>query len=189
MLSVNNELLQPDSGAIKHHGYMRRVLTLGCPGAGKSTLGQRLAQARGLKLFHLDQLYWHPGWIETNKEEWRDQLSELLGREEWIIDGNYGNTLPLRLASADTAIFLDFSRWVCLSRTLRRVIRWRGRTRADMPHGCPERFDWDLLRYIWTFRISQRPRILRELDSFAGRVVILRTADAADNFIRQFTVN
>jgi adenylate kinase family enzyme len=185
MLRVRNDVLKRDLGDIQHHGYMNRVLILGCPGAGKSTLAQRLAQASGLNLFHLDQLYWQPGWIKPNKEEWRDRLTQLLGLEEWIIDGNYGNTLPLRLASADTAIFLDFPRWICLSRALRRVIRWRGRTRADMPYGCPERFDWDFLRYIWTFHATQRPQILRELESFAGRVLILRTPDAAEEFIRQ----
>jgi len=36
---------------------MQRVLVIGSPGAGKSTLSTQLASVTGLPLFHLDQLH------------------------------------------------------------------------------------------------------------------------------------
>ena len=66
------------------------------------------------------------------------------------MDGNYSSALPVRLAVADTVIILEVPRWRCLARVLRRNLRHRGRVRGeDLPNGCPEQFDRELLRYIW----------------------------------------
>lgn len=42
---------------------MRRVLVIGCPGAGKSTLTRALAETLGLPAVYLDRLWWKSGWI------------------------------------------------------------------------------------------------------------------------------
>ena len=36
----------------------KRILVIGCPGAGKSTLSLELAELSGLPLIHLDKEYW-----------------------------------------------------------------------------------------------------------------------------------
>jgi adenylate kinase family enzyme len=128
---------------------VERVLIIGPSGAGKSTLARKLAEKTGLPLIHLDQLHWRPGWVEPNKEDWKRTVSELVERPGWIMDGNYGGTLPMRTAAADTVIFLDFPTWICLSRVLLRIVSWWGRTREDMASGCPERLDFVFLRWIW----------------------------------------
>ena len=83
---------------------MRRILILGCSGAGKTHLAQRLASIRGLPVIHLDQHFWRPNWVEPDKAEWADQVEQLIQGPAWIMDGNYGGTLPARLMSADTVI-------------------------------------------------------------------------------------
>jgi adenylate kinase family enzyme len=77
---------------------MRRVLVIGSGGAGKSTFATRLAQLTGLPLFHLDALYWKPGWVETPKEVWSRTMGQLIAGARWVMDGNYGGTLEQRLA-------------------------------------------------------------------------------------------
>ncbi|MCW1403195.1 AAA family ATPase [Novosphingobium sp. MW5] len=37
---------------------MHRVLVIGSPGAGKSTLSRALAERTGLPLYHMDRLHW-----------------------------------------------------------------------------------------------------------------------------------
>src|SRR5688572_4725457 len=95
---------------------MRRVLIIGSAGAGKSTLAQQLGAIVGLPVIHLDAHYWNAGWKETPQEEWKQRVAELLRRDAWIMDGNYGSTLRERVEAADTVILLDLSRVRCLYR-------------------------------------------------------------------------
>src|SRR5215212_5460573 len=99
---------------------MQRVLVIGSRGSGKSTLAKELAKRTGLRLIHLDQQYWRSGWVEPSKEEWRGQVEVLIAQDRWVMDGNYGGTLELRLARADTVIDLQFPAWLCVWRILRR---------------------------------------------------------------------
>ncbi|RYE02702.1 MAG: hypothetical protein EOP61_07630 [Sphingomonadales bacterium] len=152
-----------------------RILIIGSPGSGKSTLARTLAAREGLPLFHLDRLYWKPGWIESDKAEWATQVTALVEQPRWIIDGNYSGTLDLRLARADRVILLDLSPFRCAWRVLRRVLGGRGRVRADMADGCPERFDLGFLWYVLSFRVRVLPRVERKLERFGGELVWLGT--------------
>ena len=144
---------------------MDRVLIVGSPGSGKTTLGRIIAEKFGLPLVHLDKLFWREGWVEAPREEFDALLTAELAREKWIIDGNYSRTLNMRLERADTVIFLDYPSPVCLFRVLKRVVGSYGRTRPDMGEGCPERLDIEFLSYVWSFRNKHRPGIVERLSA------------------------
>ena len=93
--------------------------------------------------------------------------------------------MDLRLAVADTVIFLDLPRMVCLWRAIKRVIRSRRVGRPDMAEGCEERFNLEFFQYIWTFRRLKRPGILRRLQgaSAGTRVLSLTSSREADAFL------
>jgi adenylate kinase family enzyme len=165
---------------------MRRVLVIGSGGAGKSTLARRIAERTGLPLIHLDALYWKPGWVETPKAEWDRVVDQLIARDTWVMDGNYGGTLPQRLAACDTVVFLDIPRLRCLGRVLLRGMRHFGRTRPDMAPGCPEQLpSLEFLQWIWTYPARRRPVILGQLEATAAhaRVIVLRDDAAASKFL------
>jgi adenylate kinase family enzyme len=163
---------------------MERVLVIGSPGAGKSTLASEIARRTGLPLIHLDRHHWRPGWVEADKADWEPQVAGLAAGERWVIDGNYGGTLAARLARADTAIWLDFPVWLCVWRVVRRAVQYRGRTRPDMAEGCPERLSWEFLVYTARFPWAGRKRILAKLPAFTGRLVRLRRPREAARFLR-----
>ena len=102
-------------------GEAKRILILGCGGAGKSTLARRLGAATGLPVVHLDGLYWQPGWVAMERAAWRRTVENEIAKDAWIIDGNFGSSLELRLSRAQAAVYLDYSRAVCLAGVLRRV--------------------------------------------------------------------
>jgi adenylate kinase family enzyme len=122
-----------------------------------------LADRTGLPLIHLDRVFWQPGWVETPREAWRSKVAALAAQERWIMDGNFDSSLDLRLPRADTLIWFDYPAWRCLWRALKRVGASYGRVRPDMGDGCPERIDFDFLRYIARFNQIQRPRIAAQI--------------------------
>ncbi|MEM1041986.1 MAG: DNA topology modulation protein [Bacteroidota bacterium] len=164
---------------------MRRVLVIGSGGAGKSTVAARISQRLGLPVIHLDALYWQPGWVETPADEWEQIVRQLLPREAWVMDGNYGGTLDLRLAAADAVVFLDTPRLLCLWRVVKRWAQFYGRSRPDMARDCPERLTEDFVRWIWRYPQEQRPRILDKLRAVEQekRVVVLASTTEVCHFL------
>jgi len=153
---------------------MRRVLVVGNCGAGKSTFARALGAHAGLPVVHLDKLWWRPGWQEVGADAFDAALGNELARDAWIIEGNFTRTLATRLERADTAIWLDLSRHLCIARILRRVLASRGRDRLDMPDGCPDRLDLAFLRWTWAYPTRSRAKTAELLDAFerAGRRVV-----------------
>ena len=166
---------------------MKRVLVIGSGGAGKSTFAPRLGRRLGLPVIHLDRLFWHAGWVETPRDVWRPQVEELCAGDSWIIDGNYSNTLEVRLDACDTVIFLDLPRAVCLWRVLKRVVIYRRSARPDMAEGCRERIDLKFLYWVWSYPYRRRPKILARLAELAGRkrVYRLRTSAEIEKFLAE----
>lgn len=152
---------------------MRRVLLIGPCGSGKSTLARELAPRMGLPLVHMDQLGWQAGWVETERDELHARVAEVAAQDAWLIEGNYGSTLAPRLARADTVIYLDFPIRLCLWRLIRRIVTHRGRSRPDMPEGCPERFDAAFFWYVMNWNSGPRVRTEAKLAGYTGNLVRL----------------
>jgi len=164
---------------------LKRILVIGTGGSGKTTVARRLAQRTGLPLIHLDALYWRSGWQPTPADEWRATVQSLISRDAWIIDGNYGGTLDVRLAACDTVVFLDLPRLVCLWRVLKRQVRHLGQVRPELAPGCRERLTWEFIWWIWTYPSRRRGEVLKRLAALdqEKRVAILRSSAAIDAFL------
>lgn len=162
---------------------MQRILVLGPPGSGKSTLARRLGARLALPAFHLDQLYWSPGWQPAPGDAFRAGVERIAALPAWVIEGNYPATLGQRLARADTLIYLDVAMTVSLWRVFLRAWRWRGQVRPDMPEGCPERFDPAFFWYVANWNRRNRAVNLGRLAAFPGRALHLTGTGAADRFL------
>lgn len=168
---------------------MEKILIIGSGGAGKSTFARRLGALTGIEVFHLDSLYWKPGWIEPSKEEWMKTVEKLLEKDEWILDGNFGGTMDARFTACDTVIFLDFSPLVCTYRIISRRLKYHNQTRPDMGAGCNEKLDLEFLGWVWNFRKNTKPKIEERLTPFENEKTIIRlksTREVEDFFASRF---
>lgn len=156
---------------------MQRVLIIGPCGSGKSTLARILGARLSLPVFHMDQINWRPGWVESSKDEILAKLTGIVATDRWLIDGTYGGTLTERLARADTVLYLDYPISLCLRRVFRRIWTYRGRTRPDMTEGCPERFDLEFTFYLMRWNSGPRIRTEQKLQGHESKVIRLRNPE------------
>jgi adenylate kinase family enzyme len=165
----------------------QRVIVTGLAGSGKSTLSLALAAKTGLPVIHLDLHFWKPGWVAPSATEWREKQRVVLAGDAWIADGNYHETLELRLERADTVVFLDMPWWLCAGRALLRGFRMPD----ELPEGC-EYSHWQRLRDEWRLAVRigrenrAQPDREREIIAQHGKHVtlhVLRSKRAVNEFL------
>jgi adenylate kinase family enzyme len=164
---------------------MERIIIIGCGGAGKSTLARKLGEVLDLPVVHLDKLFWKPGWVEMEREEFDALLQVELQKDKWIMDGNFNRTMSERIKRCDTIIYLDFSRLACLMGVLKRVITTYGKVRPDMGEGCPERIDLEFLKWVWNFNKNKREsyyKLLNEAENV--ETIVLKNRRAVKLFLK-----
>lgn len=163
---------------------MERIMIIGCGGAGKSTLARQLGEKLDLPVVHLDKLFWKPGWVEMPKDEFDAILREEMAEEKWIMDGNFNRTLPERIKRCDMVIYLDFSRFACLCGVFKRILTTYGKIRPDMGEGCPERIDFEFLKWVWNFNKNKREGNYRLLnDATHAKTIVLKNRRMVKKFL------
>ncbi len=158
---------------------MNKVIVIGCPGSGKSTFSKSLQELTGLPLYHLDMLNWNSDRTTVEREIFLERLKNVVFLDSWIIDGNYGSTIEMRLKECDTVFFLDYPVEVCIEGIKQR----KGKPRSDMPWVETED-DEEFLEFIRNFNIQSRPKILELLKKYNDKNIFwLKNREEADNYI------
>jgi len=164
---------------------VERIVIIGCPGSGKSTLARELGEKLDLTVVHLDRLWWTKGWENVSREAFDARLDKAMSREKWIIDGNYSRTMDARLQKCDTVIYLDYSRMACIRGFVHRVLRQKGKVRPDLPEGCPEKLEWEFLKYIWNFNKNNRVLNYTLISKNRhAKAVVLKNRKEKDDFLK-----
>ncbi len=152
----------------------QRIVIVGCSGSGKSTLARRLGARLGLPVVHLDVLHYLPGWRRAPLDDFRARVAEAHRGEAWISEGNFASwTFDLRLPRAEAVVVLERPRWLCLWRVTKRAALER-RDRPDLPLGCGEQVDRDLLTYVWSFATVGGPEIEAALRDHGPGLPVVR---------------
>jgi adenylate kinase family enzyme len=101
-----------------------RIAVVGVTGSGKSLLAEKLASRFNLDFIELDALYWKPGWVESNAEEFRASVEAVTRSPAWVLAGNYGKVRDIVWLRAQALVWLDYPflvvLWRLWSRTWRR---------------------------------------------------------------------
>ncbi|MEQ8169836.1 MAG: DNA topology modulation protein [Candidatus Eremiobacterota bacterium] len=170
---------------------MKKILILGCSGSGKTTLALELGNILNLEVIHLDRLYWNPGWVSTPEDEWLEIIKDIIKKDRWIIEGNYSGTIDMRLNEADTAIYLDFPRIICLWQAIKRWLLHMGHNRPDVGEGCKEKIDLEFMMWIWNFNRTHREMMLGKLgqQKYKKNIYILKNHKDAADFLNKVTGN
>lgn len=158
---------------------MKRVIVIGCPGSGKTTFTEKLSKCTGLPLFYLDAIWHKPDKTHIPREEFDQRILEIFATDEWIIDGNYGRTVEMRLKECDTVILFDLPTEVCLQGATERL----GKDRYDMPWTEKE-LNPEFEGFIKDFADNSLPKLYELIEKYRAekQVVIFKIRKEADDF-------
>ncbi len=154
-----------------------KITIIGYSGSGKSTLARHISKTMNIPVLHLDKVRWISGWNVRNKNDQLKMVSNFLDKNSsWVIDGNYSKLFyNERLTSSDKIIFMNFSRINCLLRVINRRIKYSGKTREDIGEGCPEKIDYEFLKWVL---MNGRTKPIREnykriISDFGEKVAVI----------------
>ena len=165
-----------------------KIVIIGYSGSGKSTLAGALSRYYSIPKLHMDTLQFQPGWIDSDRDTMEGEMRQFLSdHKAWVIDGNYSwCCYEERMEQADQILFLNFSRWNCLFRAWKRYCRYKGRVRESMAAGCPERFDWEFIRWIlWDGRQARQVTCYRTVNqTYPDKFISLKNQKELDAFLK-----
>ena len=161
---------------------MKKVIVIGCCGSGKSTFARHLHACTGIPLFHLDQLNWNADKITVEKTVFLNRVKEVIQKDSWIINGNYGSSMEMRMQACDTVFFLDYPVDICIQGIYDRV----GKVRTDMPW-VEDEVDEDLIEFVKNYEKEDRPEVLNLLSKYNGKDIhIFNTRKDAKAYLESF---
>lgn len=147
----------------------QRVMIIGQPGAGKSTLARKLGDLLELPVIHIDKIHWQSGWVARSTAEKGRLCREVHAQPQWIFEGGHSKTWPERLSRADTLIWLNFPLRIRAWRVFLRTIKYHGESRPDLPGNCPERFNREFTHWIWSTRNTGRIKMQTQFESASAQ--------------------
>ena len=161
---------------------MKKVIIIGCCGSGKSTFARQLHACTGIPLFHLDQLNWNVDKTTVEKAVFLQRVRDVIQSDSWIIDGNYGSSMEMRMQACDTVFFLDYPVDVCIKGIYERV----GKVRTDMPW-VEDEIDEDLIEFVKNYEKEDRPEVYELLKKYNGKDIhIFHSRVDANQFLESF---
>lgn len=162
-----------------------RICIIGLSASGKSTLAEKLGQILAYPVLHLDQIAHQPGtqWVRRPLEETIQKHNLFIRQKTWIVEGNYYQMMPQRLADADTVIFLHFNRFGCVYRYIKRTLT-KDKNRAGMLAGATDTFNWKMMKYILLTQPAKKKKYISLLKEYPHLTVLhMHSFQQTDRFI------
>jgi adenylate kinase family enzyme len=149
---------------------MKKVAIIGCGGSGKSHVSRQLGTVLNAPVTHLDAVYYDDEWNPLPAEKFEALQRDLVSAPSWVIDGNYNSTLSIRLATCDTAVFLDLPTWQCLWGIFSRQAKHGA---GQQEGGVYNRLTWNFVKYVAGYRRTMRPKALAQFQQHAGHAQVV----------------
>ena len=167
----------------------KRILIMGSSCSGKSAIATSLSDLLGFPVVHLDKIsvtYLKSGVYSGAWDMMNEEICIAANQPMWIIDGNFSATRDYRLERADTIIYLDFNRYICLLRLFIRRIK-NFKQPQYIKNGCPEKLSIGMIKKIWSYPRESRDEMIMWLSKInpSKKVYCLNGNKAVKKFLNE----
>lgn len=163
---------------------MNKIIVIGCPGSGKSTLVRNLKDILNYPVLHLDKIYHIDNNTHITRDELRQKVAEFASSsDKWIIDGNYISTVEERVILADTVVIIDIDTETCIQNVYNRS---KLGNREDMADGFDSKIiNPEFIDFIKKFKNESLPKIMDLVEKYKKekKFVILKNYNEVDKFV------
>lgn len=165
---------------------MNKIIVIGCPGSGKSTLTFKLKEILNYPVLHLDKIYHIDNEHHISREELVDAVNKFASNNKtWIIDGNYISTIEQRIKLCDTVILFDINTETCINNAIKRA---QFDKKSDMAEG----FDYSktsekFIEFIKNFKEQSLPKIMELHSKYKNEknFIIFKNYKQVDKFVKE----
>ncbi|MDA3931572.1 MAG: AAA family ATPase [Tenericutes bacterium] len=165
---------------------MNRILIIGSPGSGKSTLSRLLANKLNYPILHLDRVFHIDNEHQISRESLIKIITDFVDtHSKFIIDGNYSSTLEYRMQFSDTVIIMDLDTELCLYNIEQR--RLSNTKRYDIAPGFDNGIrDESFVEYVKSFKEDHYQKITNLIDKYPNLdYYVLKNYEEVKNFIKK----
>jgi adenylate kinase family enzyme len=176
-----------------------RIVVVGTPGSGKTTIAAKIAAAFDLTNVELDAIRWGPQWqalSATNPDEFVRRVAAAISGDEWVVDGNYGVIRDMAWRRATHLVWLDYERPIIMYRVIKRsfdraftgTVLWAGNTenwRNWFRPSHPIPWAWT----TWRQRRAEYAELVSRPEYQHLAVLRLRRPKDAETVIEQIKMN
>lgn len=125
-------------------------------------------------------MFWNEDKTTVSKEIFIERLHEVMSNPKWIIDGNYGSSMEMRIRESDTVFFLDYPTNVCIEGIESR----KGQPRSDMPWIENGNTDKDFIDFINKYNSESRPKVISILEKYTSKnIVVFRSRVESEEYL------
>lgn len=148
----------------------KRINICGCPGAGKSTLADKISSATNIPVYDLDKLFYTDNCKRKSKADTSQSLSKILSKESFIIDGTYLTSFEERMNQIDLIVLVESKTLTCLKRFF-----WRMLTAKELK--CGERLTRKTFNLILSFNSEARNKIVQVCKQHDKKFFLFKTTN------------
>lgn len=106
-------------------GDTMKIYIIGPVGSGKSTLAKKLSQESNIPYIELDGIVWNKNNIKRCEEEIKDLFSNILKKEDYIIEDVGRNIFSEGINNSDIIIYLNINKYILRYRVIKRWLNQR----------------------------------------------------------------
>lgn len=163
---------------------------------GKSTLADKLGNKLNLPVVHLDQLYHYPkgNWIARPKEEYLELHEAAVSNNEWIVEGNYTQSMDRRFERSTAIINIEMNRFGCMWRYVARHFADAKNPGYQIGRidDSGKKFNWMMINWIlWPKNLNKaRRKKIRQkkalLEKHKDKLITLRSFKEIEKFVTNY---